>query len=243
MNTFNRKLSNIIPMSDMRAGYLVGTLIISLGLIFGLVAFAYTSTTSVELAAVNPFSVAGHVSMIVTDEYGNIKSYIQTDNRVTDTFKDCVLAEFFGGGATCGVMDFIAIGFNGTAESDAQTSLFTQFTRNQSTGASTLTTTLNQGSENDSADFEKVGPVVTITSAMMAIGIVNNAAAGPGVICSDLIAGDGIVESCRIREVGLLDAAATDMYGRTVLGAGLQPFIKVGDTVQANYTGEIGGQP
>ena len=245
VNTFNRKLSEILPMSDMRASYVAGTLIISLGLIFGLVTFAYTPTTSVELAAFSPFTVTGHISMIVSDEFGNIKAYIQTDNKVTDTFKDCILDENFGAGSACGTFNRVAIGFNGTAERDDHTSLQTEFTRGTATGASTLGITLGQNVADDKATFKKVGPVTTLTAAMIKIGTdEENAGVFPAdgdtdVECSDLVAADSVFDSCKLKEVGLLDSGAGgNMYGRTVLGS--QPFVKVGDTVQANYTGQIG---
>ena len=58
----------------------------------------------------------GHVEYTVMDASGNIKSYIQTDNIVTEEGKDCVAQTMFDTGetvGTCGattVFNYIAIG-------------------------------------------------------------------------------------------------------------------------------------
>lgn len=47
-------------------------------------------------------NMIGHVTTIVTDANGNIKSYRQTDNTVVNNGKDCVTKLLFGGGSTGG---------------------------------------------------------------------------------------------------------------------------------------------
>lgn len=65
---------------------------------------------------IEPVGMLGHIDFVVRDADGFIKSYVQTDNIVTDTGNDCVARLAFDSGVdpgkcgTTGLFKFIAIG-------------------------------------------------------------------------------------------------------------------------------------
>ena len=79
-----------------------------------------TSTTTVSTVTSYgnmPF-LMGHITMVVTDADGNIKSYQQTDNLITDQGRICGLVSLTGAtngcGGTAGDFKFIALSSNVT---------------------------------------------------------------------------------------------------------------------------------
>ena len=69
-------------------------------------AYAYTSSAS------GTKTMFGHFTLVVKDEFGNIKDYIEFDNTITDEGDGCIGNLVFGAtGATCtgGVMDAVAV--------------------------------------------------------------------------------------------------------------------------------------
>jgi len=82
-------------MSDMRAKYVIlGVSIIALAGIIGAVNFS--STISAYQVSDVASTMMGHVTIAVQDEFGNIKSYQQTDNLVTTEGRDCAIENLFG---------------------------------------------------------------------------------------------------------------------------------------------------
>lgn len=81
-------------MSDMRAKYaILGVCIVAIAGIFG--AVNYSSTVSAYQISDIASTMSGHVTVAVTDEFGNIKSYQQTDNLVTLEGRDCAIDNLF----------------------------------------------------------------------------------------------------------------------------------------------------
>jgi len=114
----------------------LGTKYILLGImtvsIFGLYAIT-TSTFTTQSDTLTTYGtmpyLIGHITMQVTDIDGNITSYIQTDNLVTDLGLECGLALLTGATDECtstSPFDNIGLG-NGTAAADFQV-LATDFT-------------------------------------------------------------------------------------------------------------------
>jgi len=73
--------------------------------------------------------IVGHVTAVVTDNDGNVKQYMQTDNIILDMGKNAIIDEVFGltTASAFGTADFVHIGLgalNATAvaETDGQTS-------------------------------------------------------------------------------------------------------------------------
>lgn len=70
--------------------------------------------------------IMGHITMVVSDENGNIKDYIQTDNLVVDegidTMGDLIFPDInLNGNATDGKFDWIGIGTGSTAAAAGDT--------------------------------------------------------------------------------------------------------------------------
>jgi len=95
----------------------------------GTLGFSGISTTSLMTSAVpqtqENFGMLGHVEYLVLDEMGNIKAYMQNDNVVVETGKDCAAQNIFGilfpvGGCITGAGDFTYIGIgNGTVDASS----------------------------------------------------------------------------------------------------------------------------
>ena len=74
--------------------------------------------------------IVGHVTVVVTDNDGNVKQYMQTDNAILDFGKDALLDDLFGTAVSTYTDDaFIFIGFGGSnatavAETDSPTAAF-----------------------------------------------------------------------------------------------------------------------
>lgn len=90
---------------------------------------AETSTTS------ESGSMLGHIILTVYDPNGNVKAYLQTDNRVIDQGEACALKRVFlvtaSGSADCGgtttaEFNVIGLGTGGTAPADNDVSLQTE---------------------------------------------------------------------------------------------------------------------
>ena len=107
---------------------------------------AIFATGAMDLVPYNPSStneqtgLGGHVTLVKSDEDGNIKAYRQTDNIITYTGLSCAAMELFGkglgnttasendgatgnvatmcggGGVNSGTFDFVGIGTSSTAE-------------------------------------------------------------------------------------------------------------------------------
>jgi len=60
----------------------------------------------------------GHVTAVVSDSNGNIKSYFQTDNIIVDDGRNCAVDRVFGTnfrGSACTIVNKMAIGSSSTA--------------------------------------------------------------------------------------------------------------------------------
>jgi hypothetical protein len=109
----------------------------------GLTPFGNAQTSSTNMES---YPVLGHITAIAKDANGNVKSYLQTDNIVTQVGENCVVSKVFNNpksGTTDGCTSTtnfraIAIGTGTAAATDAQTALTTEALR---AGATTFTIT------------------------------------------------------------------------------------------------------
>ncbi len=145
----------------------------------GFTPFGNAQTASTNMEA---YPILGHITLVHKDANGNIKSYLQTDNVVTQKGENCVVSRMFNNPAS-GTADTcaspanfrgIAIGSGSAAATDAQTALTTEVLRN---GATTFTITVAGSGAGAHAVLAKTftGTTQTITEA----GVFdNNATAG-----------------------------------------------------------------
>ncbi len=85
-------------------------------------------------------TVVGHLEMVATDESGNIKSYVQTDNAIQEQGVNCIIQKLFATGAgsgNCagdsGTFDVIQIG-TGSSQPLSATTVATTTTNIASSG-------------------------------------------------------------------------------------------------------------
>ena len=107
-----------------------------------------TSTTSSTLttSVAMPY-LMGHVTLVVTDSDGNIKSYIQSDNLVTTEGLNCAIDVLLGpaGGCNSGG-GFINISLSDNSTSAAETDLATDYVLREIARATTADTHTQTGS-------------------------------------------------------------------------------------------------
>ena len=129
--------------------------ITKLALLFGIVATMGFGTMNTAVADTSEITGGlGHIELVLTDEAGNIKQYVQTDNFITHEGLDCLVDVLFRGASgtgTCGATDtFDAIGLGiGSAATVASTALSSGlasncigFTATPSADSGTLTQTI-----------------------------------------------------------------------------------------------------
>jgi len=104
-------------MGNMGTKYVL--LGITMATILGVYAITTTATTDSTVTSYGntPF-LMGHITMVVTGADGNIKSYFQTDNLITDEGRICGLVSLTGATDGCagsaGDFQFIALSSNTT---------------------------------------------------------------------------------------------------------------------------------
>jgi len=129
-------------MSDKRATYAIGAVLVGLALVFGLMTAVPTSTNTVYSTALG---IAGHAEVVLKDTDGNIKAYQQSDNVIVINGQDCAADLLFGfEGTGTGLCDsgegneaqfrFIAIGEGTSTETDDNTSLDSELSTLTRTG-------------------------------------------------------------------------------------------------------------
>ena len=115
-------------MSDKRAEYAVGVVIVLVG-IFGASQAGMFALTDANLTTATTMRFLGHVTAVVYDSNGNIKSYFQTDNIVVDDGRNCATDLVFGTSfhtASCTIVDKMAIGKSSTVLDPTDTKLFSK---------------------------------------------------------------------------------------------------------------------
>jgi len=195
-------------MSDRRAEYAVGVVIVLVG-IFGVSqAVGMFALTDANLTtATTTMRYLGHVTAVVYDSNGNIKSYFQTDNLVVDSGRNCATDLVFNTTfhtSTCTIVDKMAIGKSSAAVDATNTDLFLK-TANLNED-STLSNIVAAISDDDNLD-----DVMFTMSKSFTI----------------LVADTG----SSISETGLFDDEG-NMFARTLIG----PIgVTTGDTITVNW--------
>ena len=74
----------------------------------------FSVTNTAEASQEEVPGMMGHITLVLKDSDGNIKEYVQTDNAVTDTGRNCLTENSFGVNAACaaGFFTFIGLGTN-----------------------------------------------------------------------------------------------------------------------------------
>ena len=99
-------------MSDKRAEYAVGVVIVLAGIFGASQAGIFASMYANLTTATTTMRYLGHVTAVVYDSNGNIKSYFQTDNKVVNSGRNCASDLVFNTGIDedCEFVDRMAIG-------------------------------------------------------------------------------------------------------------------------------------
>jgi len=116
-------------MSDKRAEYAVGVVIVLVGIFGASQAGMFALTDANLTTTTTTMRFLGHVTAVVYDSNGNIKSYFQTDNIVVDDGRNCAADLVFGTTfhtSTCTVVDKMAIGKSSTVLDPTDTKLFSK---------------------------------------------------------------------------------------------------------------------
>ena len=98
-------------MSDKRVIALV--VVVAFAGIFGASQAGIFALTDANPTTATTMRYLGHVTAVVSDSNGNIKSYFQTDNVVVNDGRNCAARLIFGisvGATDCEVVRFMAIG-------------------------------------------------------------------------------------------------------------------------------------
>jgi len=201
-------------MSDKRATYAIGAIVVAFALVLGTVAGS-TSLTPISVASQDPMQMTGHVILTLTDADDNIKAYRQTDNIIVHNGMDCSADLLFGDFSapglctTPGFWTFIAIGEDGTALDVTDPGLGTEITTANPGRGGALTAELPAATT--------VGAKKTVEQAF-------------------IIGATGTV-----KEVGLFDIV-TSNGGNMLSRLLITPNIPVltGDTVTIEYVVEVG---
>lgn len=80
----------------------------------------FSATNTAEASQEEVPGMMGHIEMTLRDSDGNIKEYIQTDNFVTDTGRNCLSENSFGVNSNCAAtfFTFIGLGTNTSASGE-----------------------------------------------------------------------------------------------------------------------------
>ena len=175
--------------------------ITKLAMLFGIVATMGFGTMNTAVADTSERTGGlGHIELVLADEAGNIKQYVQTDNFITHEGLDCLVDRLFGSSGTgsCGdsTVTFDAIGLGtGSAATVSSSALtaglasgcfgFTDLTPTADGGTTTQVITIDAvfgGAGSASGDVQDVECEKTITEA----GLFN--AGGAAVALGDMFA-------------------------------------------------------
>jgi len=102
--------------------------VIALAAIIGLsTATALNQESSISTLDANNAKISGHFTFVVTNEFGEVTQYAESDNLVVAVGNDCMGDLVFGTtlGTACGLFDFIAIGTGSTAPVEGNTAMET----------------------------------------------------------------------------------------------------------------------
>ena len=133
----NNHTVNLAVMKQNLRFALLGAVIGLTGSVLGMQALSVTPFGIAETSTtMESGSMLGHITLTATDANGNIKSYIQTDNRVVDQGEACALKAVFretaGGslvdctGAAVDNFDVVALGTGVTADDNNDVQLATE---------------------------------------------------------------------------------------------------------------------
>jgi len=103
-------------MSDKRA-IIALVVVVAFAGIFGASQAGMFALTDANPTTATTMRYLGHVTAVVSDSNGNIKSYFQTDNKVVNDGRNCATRLIFGisvGASDCAVVRFMAIGSDTT---------------------------------------------------------------------------------------------------------------------------------
>jgi len=179
-------------MSDKRA-IIALVVVVAFAAIFGASQAGMFALMDANLTtATTTMRYSGHVTAVVYDSNGNIKSYFQTDNKVVNSGRNCAADLVFDTGIveTCAFVDRMAIG-NGTASLSPLNTDLADKTSNGNVGPLIPTSTTPAGSVLPGDDA-----LLTYTNTF-----------------EILLADSPLI----IRETGLFDAA-NNMFARSGLG-------------------------
>lgn len=116
-------------MSDKRVEYAVGVVIVLVGIFGASQAGMFALMDENLTTATTTMRYSGHVTAVVYDSNGNIKSYFQTDNIIVDDGRNCSTDLVFNTSfhtSTCTIVDKMAIGKSGAAVDATNTNLFSK---------------------------------------------------------------------------------------------------------------------
>lgn len=117
----------------------------------------------------------GKLSIVLTDETGNIKQELNIDNLVVAAGKKNITTKVLGyTGSTANTMSHMAVGTSSTAASSGQTGLVAEVAR-VALASSALATITSDG---DSVRYIATFPAGTGTGSLVEAGIFNAASSG-----------------------------------------------------------------
>jgi len=199
-------------MSDKRATYAIGAVLVGLALVFGLMTAIPSPTVSVYS---NAMGMAGHAEVVLKDADGIIKAYQQSDNVVTLNGQDCAADLIFGAGTTAcnasaGLFTFIAVGDGSSSATDVSTLL-----------------------DSELIALTRTGLLITTDAATTGDG-------GTGAM-KTIIGTFTLVADATVTEVGLFDIVTSDtedMFSHINLGTPISAG--TGDTITITYKITVG---
>ena len=194
-------------MSDKRAEYAVGVVIVLVGIFGASQAGMFALTDANLTTTTTTMRFLGHVTAVVYDSNGNIKSYFQTDNLVVDDGRNCATDLVFGTTfhtSTCTIVDKMAIGKSDATVDATNTNLFSK-TANFNEG-STLSNIVAAISDDDNLD----DVMFTMSNTFI------------------ILSGDS---GQSVRETGLFDSEG-NMFARTLIGP---VGVTTGDKITINW--------
>ena len=124
-------------MSDKRVIALV--VVVAFAGIFGASQAGIFALTDANPTTATTMRYLGHVTAVVSDSNGNIKSYFQTDNIIVDDGRNCATDLVFGTSfhtTTCTIVDKMAIGSSSTAVGVSESTLVDETTNGKESIAS-----------------------------------------------------------------------------------------------------------
>jgi len=194
-------------MSDKRVEYAVGVVIVLVGIFGASQAGMFALMDENLTTATTTMRYIGHVTAVVYDSNGNIKSYFQTDNIIVDDGRNCSTDLVFNTSfhtSTCTIVDKMAIGKSSAAVDATNTNLFSK--------------TLNVNEDTTLTDVVAASGETSLLDDVMFK--LNNTFI--------ILSGDS---GQSIRETGLFDSEG-NMFARTLIG----PIgVTTGDKITVNW--------